>query len=110
VLAEADCWASIKHIFLRGTDLMTPRTSHLGYVPLDDTEVETSGLHPQWPWTMMLTRTIQNWLPLLPDKINFSIKTYPILVHGVPFNIETSHDSSDIATLLTTNEDTISHP
>jgi len=58
----------------------------------------------------MLTGTIHHWLPILSDKLTFAVKTYLVLVHSVPTNFETSHDSLDVTALLADNEDVISHP
>src|SRR6266481_2468686 len=58
----------------------------------------------------MLIRTIPHWLPRLSDQLTYAHRTYPVLVHGIPATFDTSHDSQDVATLLSRNMNIITHP
>src|SRR5882724_185221 len=58
----------------------------------------------------MLVRTIQSWLPKLPGQLTFTTQTYPVLVHSIPTDFETSQDCSEITALIEGKEDMITHP
>ena len=57
----------------------------------------------------MLVQTVPSWLPKLSNRLTYSVQTYPILIHGIPPDFETSHDSPDVAKFLNDNEDVITH-
>ena len=44
----------------------------------------------------VLVEAIDEWLPNLLDRLIYSQKTYPVIVHGIPTSFNTSWDSKDI--------------
>ena len=38
----------------------------------------------------MLVQTVLSWLPKLSDRLTYSVQTFPILIHGIPSDFETS--------------------
>ena len=41
----------------------------------------------------MLVERMDKWLPELSGELQYSQKTYPVLIHGIPTSFNTSHDS-----------------
>ena len=58
----------------------------------------------------MLVQTVPSWLPKLSNQLTYSVQTYPVLIHGMPSNFETSCDSPDVVEFLNDNKDVITHP
>ena len=49
----------------------------------------------------MLVERMDKWLPKLSGELQYSQKTYPVLIHGVPTSFNTSRDSKDVIEGLT---------
>src|SRR6266481_3607086 len=58
-----------------------------------------------------LAETIDDWLPLCSDRLQYTCKTYPVLVHSVPTTLDTLRSGKDINDhLIEYNTDIITHP
>jgi hypothetical protein len=57
-----------------------------------------------------LAETARRWVPRLSDQLSAVQKTYPILVHGIPFSFDPSRDGDDVRHLITQNGHLIPHP
>ena len=49
------------------------------------------------------------WLPKLSDKLCITLKTYPILAHGLPVSFDPARNSQDVHVIISYNNHIITH-
>ena len=58
-----------------------------------------------------LVEAINKWLPILSDRLLYSHKTYPVIVHGIPTTFDMLRDGADVCKhLVDYNLDIFAHP